>query len=151
MVGIPVILVLCLVFYQDIKQRAVHLFVFMALVCAEIAAKFMKGEQILSIDILLNCFYMLIVITILLVYFRLRFGSWNLLEKGLGLGDLVFWLVVSLYLGFEWFLIWFNLSIVLALIAHFIFRKFSWYGSAYKVPLAGLQAIPLIFIILLNR
>lgn len=151
MIGIPVILVLCLVFYQDLKQRAIHLFVFIALVCAEFAVKYMKGEQLLSIDILLNCSYMLVLITILLLYFRIRFGSWNLLEKGLGLGDLVFWIVTSLYLGFEWFILWFNVSLILALIVHFICRKFSWYGNADKVPLAGLQAVPLMILILLNQ
>lgn len=148
MIGIPVVLVLCLVFYQDLKQRAIHLFVFVALVCAEFATKYLKGEQLLSVDILLNCSYMLVLITILLLYFRLRFGSWNLLEKGLGLGDLVFWIVIGLYLEFELFILWFNASITLALIVHFIFRRFRWYGNADKVPLAGLQAIPLIFLIL---
>ena len=88
---------------------------------------------------------------ILLLYFRFRFGSWNLLDKGLGIGDLVFWLITALYLNFEWFVVWFNASIIIAMIAHFAFRKFSWYGNENKIPLAGLQAVPLIILIILNQ
>lgn len=150
MAGILATLMLCLICYQDLKQRAIHLFVFIALALTFFAAKYWGGIQLLSFDIILNCFYVFILMIIILLYFRMRFGSWDLFKVGLGIGDFVFWLIVGLYLNFQWFVIWFNVSMIFALIGHFVLRRFRWYGNAEKIPLAGLQAMPLIIYILLK-
>jgi len=139
-----IILVLLYVCYQDLKQRAIHLLTFVLLTIVLVGANYWTSGSLVTINFLLNCSYLVILMIILYLYFRVRFGSWNLLDKGLGLGDIVFWFVVSLYLEFYWFVIWFNASMILALLIHFLLREFSWYGNRQKIPLAGLQAIILI-------
>ncbi len=149
MVGVLSILVLCLSLIQDLKQRAIHLFVFIALILAFCFAKYWNDLPIFSIHLILNYSFVLLLIIVILMYFRFRFGSWDLFKIGLGEGDLVFWLLVGFYLDFEMYVIWFNSSLIIALIGHAICRNFNWYGNTSKIPLAGWQALPLILLILL--
>ncbi|MGB3465517.1 MAG: hypothetical protein WBA74_09610 [Cyclobacteriaceae bacterium] len=150
MAGIPAILMLCLVCYQDLKQRAINILVFPALALIFMAVRYLNGDPILSVNIILNCSYVLILVLIILLYFKVRFGSWRLLDKGLGTGDLVFWMVVCLLPDFQYFLIWFNISMLLSLAFHLTMNKKSWYGSTDKIPLAGLQAAVLIIFIIVK-
>lgn len=124
--------------------------VFPALAIALLALRYGTEPSTLSFNFILNCSYVLILVGILMVYFRIRSGSWKMIDQGLGAGDLVFWLVVCLLPEFYLFLIWFNVSIILALVIHLVLRNREWYGNANKIPLAGLQAVVLIIFILID-
>ena len=138
---VPVLLV---IFYQDLKSRAVSLMVFVSLLAAIMLVRFLVDAPFIAVGFLINLAYLTLLMIILLAYFRIRFRSWAILKQGLGIGDVVFWLIITLLLSPQVFLFWFNASLILSLISHYVLRRFSWYGEATKIPLAGLQAVFLI-------
>ncbi len=139
---------LIIVFYQDIKKRYLHLFTILYLLLSIVISNYFTFGYIVSMEIIFNLIYLTVLIGILFIYFKLRFKSWRLIDSGLGMGDVVFWVVISFYLNFTSFLIWFNLSLIVSLVIHFLLKNKLWYGSSKKIPLAGLQSMFLMFFIL---
>ncbi|WKN45347.1 hypothetical protein [Tunicatimonas pelagia] len=65
----------------------------------------------------------------------------NPMKGYLGWGDVLFWLALCPALTPLTFMFFYTSSLVLALLAHFALRRYSFYGNTQKIPLAGLQAI----------
>lgn len=134
---------LAIVFYQDVKYRGVswYLFPLLALVMAwkELndwpLAVYMEsvGINFFIIIIQLGLFY-LISINIR----KRRDGRTGLL----GLGDLLFFGVMAMGIEYSLFPILFTISLVLSLVASFLFFR------GKTIPLAGLQAVFLLVCIL---
>ena len=145
---VPLLLIIA---YQDVKYRAVSILLFVVLFFSVLLVRFLVGMPFISSVTIINIVYIFLLMIILLGYFRIRFKSWAMLKRGLGLGDLIFWMIIAFLLSSQLFLIWFNSTLILALVVHMICSRFGWYGSKEKIPLAGIQALLLIPFLFFNQ
>lgn len=138
-------LLLLFVFYQDYKFRGVSWFLFpiLALLVAYNAA---TGRAWLAYfyEVALNL--SILSIQLVLFYFVAIFRAnkrLNLL-KLIGLGDVLFFIIIALGLKSSLFPFFFTLSLAISLLLAFIFFK------GKTIPLAGLQALTLMIWLFLS-
>lgn len=130
-------IILLLIFYQDIKYRAVtwYLFPWLALSLVSVSQRFELQNS------LINAGFVLSVFIILSIWFSLKDGKIvNLFERHIGLGDLLFLISISAYFSIPAFFFFYLLSLVLIVIGHIIYT-ISKRSKPETIPLAGLQSL----------
>ncbi len=128
--------VLSVIFYQDIKYRAVWWFMFPVLF---LILLILANFNVLNKNYILNFIYILLLLLIVWVY------SWIKLKKitlksaynFIGLGDVLIFFALTPLLPFKSFNIFFVSALIFSLLAHKIFKKYFWYNGE-TIPLAGL-------------
>lgn len=130
------------VFYQDLKERKVTVFLMLGLL---VLGGFLHSQsQLLELFLLHVSINMAVIGCILLILFL--YTKWIMkkqLFEAFGLGDLLFFLIVAVSFPIPTFLVVFSSSLVFALIV-FIALKPSL--KEQTIPLAGFQAL---FVLLL--
>lgn len=123
--------------FQDFKNRAVHVLAFVLLLIGVLYTLYAWGAW-RPIDILLNNLFILINLSGVWLYLKItgRILSWKETTAYLGMGDLVFWWIISLLFPLINYVAFFLASLLIALLlGNFIFR------APRTVPLAGIQAL----------
>ncbi len=149
MVNILIIILslsLALITFQDYRYRAVSWFLFPIAALALFFINFhnVSFEQIL-VNQLSNLGFLCLQFLILLLFFRVRnISSQDILKKQIGLGDVLFFIVLALGLPTTLFILFFVGSLIVSLAAGLILFSKS------TVPLAGLQSAMLLVLITLN-
>ena len=146
--SILLILNLIYITYQDFKERKVYLF---SLLTAAILAVicFYKNTLIINIILhstLLNLSFLLIILLILYMYSKLRLRK--KISETIGLGDILFFLILATGFPTFTFLTIFSSSLVFSFILFIILAPKL---TNKTVPLAGLQSLFLVIVILLNN
>ena len=119
------------VFFQDLKEREVSLWV---LVLSILSAGFLSPLRMEII--LINVLF--ISVQVLAVYTYCRVRNKDSLLKTLGMGDILFFLVPTLLLELPALVIFFIVSLLICVLLSFLFK---W----ETIPLAGIQSICLLF------
>lgn len=143
---IVLILCLCVIVYQDIKERTVSLWLLLVTIFLigflhyqhSVPAQFLP-------TILLNIAIVLIIIFILFLYakFKLKLT----LQDTFGFGDLLFFIAIAVGFTTTTFVVLFSFSLFFSLILFLVVKKKLKHKT---VPLAGLQALFFSLIFLLN-
>lgn len=127
------------IFYQDYKERQVHLF---ALVVFIVFATVLQWHQhlfieIYAIEVLANFLLSLLMLIGVYVYFKLirKKNAVNMI----GLGDLVLFLAYIVSYDTTSFIIHFAIALLVSLLIHLLFQKK--YKKFQTVPLAGYMAL----------
>lgn len=145
-------MVLLLIAYQDIRSRkidvALLVFLFLAII-----GHFWIHQHISYIDIGLNLTFIAINFLAIWCHVSFKNGSMvNPINSYLGLGDFIFWLVIIPLFEFRQFVTIFLLSLIFALGSHLILTRLSMYNSNHhSIPLAGLQGIFILFMLIVNH
>ncbi len=137
---------LLLIFWEDLKFRAVHwpLFPLSFILLFLYRLNGNTWQELLS-HWPLNLIFLFLNMSILVLLFRFKGVSLAmLLKEKMGLGDILFFIVLALILPFPVFPLFFILSIAIALSTGFIWFK------GKTVPLAGIQAICLLTILVMD-
>lgn len=134
------------IFYQDIKERKVYLWL---LILSVLLLGFLHYFNSLvypfMISSLLNSLIIGLVLLILFVYAKLKLKQ--SLLKVFGLGDLLFFVAIAVGFPTLTFVVLFSFSLIFSLVLFLFIRK----GLSVKsVPLAGLQALFFSGVFLLN-
>ena len=141
--GLGVVLV------EDLKHRAVSWFVFpvLAVLFILLAAQTLPfSEAIMNWS--LNIAFIGFQLLFLVGYFSLKERKLSpVVSQYLGWGDICFWLAAAAYFTFAGFIFYFLGSLLVALILHLLFRQLIPLRYSKTIPLAGWQALVLIFII----
>ena len=127
--------------YQDFKQRAVNviLFIVLALLLFGLNLSFGFWEDKYP-HVLANILFLVFQLGVIVVYFRIKTGRWEqVMDRKLGWGDIVFLCCLTLYMPFLNFFLFYAASLFLVLLATLV-RK-SWRDPEKGVPLAGCQAL----------
>jgi hypothetical protein len=127
--------------------RAVTWYLFPILMIGLLSTRLLSGEPfaVISQSALVNIAVVLLILLVLTVYLWLRNGRvLNPTKDYLGIGDILFFGVVACYLSVLNFIIFFNVSLLCAILLYLLFRRVT--KSKY-IPLAGFQA--LVFIVFL--
>lgn len=145
-------MVLLLIAYQDLKSRKVDVILLAVLLLTAISHAWL-AQQVDLIDIGLNFLFIVINCLAIWCYISIKNGSLtNPINSYVGLGDLIFWLDIIPLFEFRQFVTIFLLSLIFALGSHLILTRFSMYNSNHQsIPLAGLQGIFILFMLLMNQ
>lgn len=133
---IPLLLAL---FVQDYRHRTIHVLNLVLIIVGVLVLSY--TEKRLSLHILLaNFSFMVIQLVFLFLYVYIKFKRPALLfKKYIGLGDILFWIVPAVYLGFAEYVFFSLLSYLLILIFFSAFILIS--KRQITIPLAGVMAL----------
>jgi len=136
-----IVLVLALMVFQDFQYRGITWYLFPLLAILLVFSA--KGSFSLF-DAGLNLGFVILIVLLLTCYFSLRNGRLlNILVGFLGLGDILLLACLGVYLPVLLFIFFYAASLLLILVGTGTYLKFR-PTAGYTVPLAGLQAILLI-------
>ena len=144
-----------LIFYQDFKTRSVAWILFPIIAIAGIlySIYYSGSLSILIKNFAINAGFLLLQYFILKIVFQiLKRKERNQLESIIGIGDILFLMVCALFFSLVNFILFYCMSLLFALIFHFLF-KISFNKKSYRktIPLAGFQALFLFIYIFLNE
>lgn len=143
------VLTLFMIFIQDYKDRAVHLFYFITtFALAVVIAVYQK--QVLN-QIIYSVVFLFLNFLCLKLYFKLKKVALpkDLSFGGLAIGDVVFLIVIIPLFDFYNYLIFFVSGMLFSLILHFSVKLFK-KEENQTVPLAGYLALYLLIIIVIT-
>lgn len=137
---IGLLLLLSIITYQDCKERQVYWILFPAAFFLSIAnsLQHITVNQFL-IDTGLNVMMIGILFLFLLIYTKIRFKEQKGLWQLIGLGDLLFFIVLSVNFSMINFLVFSMLSLLLSLGVSVFYKQKT-------IPLAGVQAFCLMLV-----
>lgn len=126
---------LLVIIYQDYKERAVHLLSFTLLLGSILWIKRLEFDLF---QLGLSFCFLLINLMVVFIYLRLRsrIDKPSQIWQYLGVGDVVFWLLIAFIMPFPTFLIFFFTGLFFSSLVALLFLK-----PNQSVPLAGLQAL----------
>ena len=142
-IGVLLIIVLLAIAREDWKERQVSLLWFLALLLVAMGYFYWLGGQISFM--LTNLFFLLLQAALLLAYWLLRYKNLKLIS-GIGVGDLVFMLIIASIFSPLNFVVFYFVSLVISLVAYLLVKQFI-HTKHNTVPLAGLQSMCLIVLI----
>lgn len=136
-----------LIFYQDLKFRAVHWFLFPIL--------FLVSIYYLNLNIgitqaftFLGINLLILMLQLGLMYFYFKFKGVSLSDlftNYIGLGDVLMFIVLCSFCSPLNYIVFFLLSLILSLVGFLLFNAFL-FKKIETIPLAGLQSIILLFV-----
>ncbi|WP_286863318.1 MULTISPECIES: hypothetical protein [Sphingobacterium] len=138
---IAICISLLYVAYQDFKQRAVNVVLFIVLALLLLGLNLSVGFwEDKYPQMLANILFLVLQLGVILVYFRIKTGRWEqIMDRKLGWGDIAFLGCLTLYMPFLSFFIFYASSLFLVLLVTLI-RK-NWRNPDKGIPLAGCQAL----------
>lgn len=144
--------VLCIVTWQDFKYRTIHWVLVVILIAALISREMIENTwYYLGQNFLLNNLFLGIQLTLLSVYFSLKNKKvTNILDKQIGLGDILFLLAISVSFSLLNYVVFLLLGLLFTLLAYAVLLTVR--KSANKqIPLAGLLSMVFVVCIVLDE
>lgn len=125
------------VFFQDSKERQVHWFLFpiIGLLCGVLFYQNTLPELFLT-SVTINFIFVALLIFVVYLYSKIKLK--NALLKSIGLGDILFFLAVSLSFSTVSFIIIFISSLIFSLGLHLFISKNQ---KTVTIPLAGYMSL----------
>jgi len=136
---------LIITFLQDVKDRAVDWYIFPLLLISVVFIRWIEGNSILANtgELLFNSAFILFQISSLFLYLFIKERKLsNIINQYLGLGDILFWVVLAVFLQSVSFLLFYSASIFFIVLMVGVRRVVK--KEIGTIPLAGLQAAILI-------
>jgi hypothetical protein len=146
------IIILLIIFAEDMRCRSVHWFWFPLLAVLLIALNHLEDQttsQMLTSSSL-NVAFLLVQLLLVTIYFSVKRGKMINITKGLlGWGDILFIVTMALYFPFINFIFFHVISLIVVLISWLIYIKLN-SKRHHHVPLAGLQAVSFALLLLIS-
>lgn len=143
---------LLLIFYQDSKYKAVTwiLFPIIALVFL-VFNLYSNPFEVVLLNSVINLGFVAIQLILLTLYFSIKARKMvNIAQQSLGWGDILFLVAVCLLLPPNTFFLFYIVSLILVVLKEIIARLLFAIHSD-KIPLAGLQALLLACLIIIQQ
>ncbi len=130
-----IILLLGLIFIEDMRFRAVRWYYFVVLfVFFSIQFYYQEGQ---IVHVAINLAFIIIQLAIATLYLFLKRLKLSEICQHIGLGDIITWIILTLLFSPINYIIFFILSTLCSLILYFLFKK----PESKLIPLAGLQSL----------
>lgn len=145
LIKIAILLVLLIVFIQDLASRAVYWLLFPVLAALFVTLRFHQDHfSAIWPVVSINIAFLLLQLLIISLYFSIKQRRWtNISLQLLGWGDILFLISLTFYLSTLNYLFFYISSLILSLIIWGLWQLFSSYKNI-QLPLAGMQAFLLI-------
>jgi len=138
---------LTMLFYQDIKERKISVWVLVVGLFLGGILHFLQQTQIVFVSsIVMNITFIALVFGVLCLYAKIILQN-NIFEV-FGMGDLLFFILLAVSLPILSFLIVFIFSLLFSLLVFILTKRKL---KEKTVPLAGLQSLFLILVLLANK
>ncbi len=146
-----IVILLIVLIYQDFTQRAVNwLLLFLLIPCQSGLTCLTIGAEELFFNIGINVMLLAFQFLLLTIYFSLRTRHLtNIINKFIGIGDLFFFIFLSLAFSPFNFILFFILSLLLILIVYAIAMRGKL--EQYKIPLLGNMSIIYLIVLLVEQ
>lgn len=141
-IAVPILLYIA---YQDFKERAVTWFLFPIVFILGIIQVVLANEY--WTEVLMSLSFVMIIFLSLTIYYSIKYRKLHvIIDQELGLGDVLFLLILPLFMSSIYFLTFFVLSnLVAVMVFGLILIK-----ERNRIPLAGVQALMLALVLLLT-
>jgi hypothetical protein len=138
------LVILITISYQDFKTRSINIFLFFILAILLVYSALRNAPlSVVAAFTGLNFLYVILVMLLCSFYLYIRYKSVAIF-KFLGVGDVIFFLVVAFWFNPIQFILFNTVTFIGALALHFFFLKLSKaYNKFSSVPLAGFQSMSL--------
>lgn len=139
--NIIIVLLLITLIYQDFKYRSVWWLIFPILIISQSFLSYLLiGWEELCWNTSVNLMLLALQFLVLTLYFSFRNAKWtNIINKYIGIGDVFFFIFLSLAFSPFNFLLFFVLSLLIMLLTYSLTIKKNL--KKYKIPLLGGMAI----------
>ena len=136
------------VVFTDFKARYVHILTVLALLGVTVARLVWNNTWFQWEYYLINVIFVTLILVISIgVVARRKAIQWR---QVMGAGDLIFLYIVCFWFDTTTFVIYFNVSVVTAMLAHFLLSRLSSYRAETGVPFAGYFAVILMVFTLIK-
>ncbi len=148
--SLPILIVLGFIIYEDFKFRAVTWYLFPLLALLILVEDIVVYISLMSFQVfVINFLFIIIQLITVTLYLSIKNRRWVWIwEQYLGLGDILFFLVLCLFFSSFNLIIFYLGSLLLTVIAVLLLRRI--YPSFIIIPLAGLQSCFLAALIVFN-
>lgn len=137
------IVLLAVIFVQDLRERKMYLFLpFLVLITCGLIAYFKHGS--LNIPTMISS---VLILVFLWIYVRIRFKSTRLFKDYFGLGDALFLIAISPLFTLQHYFWFIAISSLFSLLLFIVVRQFKRINS---IPFAGYVSLVLCTLILTN-
>ena len=150
LIRVLILIVLLVVFIQDLKSRSVYWFLFPEIVGLFFAISLLQRRSFSEIlqPAGMNCVFLFIQLLLVSAYFSIKNRRWvNITNELLGWGDILLLLSSAFYLSVLNFLFFYIISLIMSLAVWLIWQILSGKKDT-KIPLAGLQAVGLVLFLM---
>lgn len=136
--------------WEDIKNRQVHIWWYGILLIGLFGRGILEHSvEELPQMILLNLAFVFLLLILITIYFSIKKKQVvYLFDTYLGWGDVLFFMVLTVYVDLETYIVFTIVSLLVAILFSPIF--FYLQGKSKHIPLAGVQAICLIAVLLMK-
>jgi hypothetical protein len=141
---------LLLIFYQDLRYRAVYwiLFPMVLIALLVLVAQQQPQWKELLFNSSYNLAFLLLQFLLLFLYFSLKMRRWvNLTQGYLGWGDILFLLCIAFYLSPANYFLFYLISLLLIVFTTLLIVAFK-AKKQIQIPLAGLQSMFFVLLLL---
>ena len=148
LVLLKIICICCLltIIAQDFRERKVYLFLLIGLAIVMALFYYLKSDtQLYLSNISMNLTVLLVLMGILFLYSKFKLKQ--ALNTTLGLGDILFFIIIAISFPIATFLVLFSCSLIFTLLLFLLLKPSI---KDKNVPLAGLQALFFLLIFSLN-
>ncbi|AZI24064.1 hypothetical protein EA772_01415 [Pedobacter sp. G11] len=147
-----IIMVLGMMFYQDLKYRGIYWWLFPLLFLGLFAhSVFVSGCMNVLMISLWNSSFVLLQVFLLTLY--ISFRKWkltNIFEGYFGIGDLLFLISIACAFSVVNYVMFYIVSLLLCILLTLLL-KYNKNHSGEKIPLAGYQSLMLIGVLLFDK
>jgi hypothetical protein len=148
-----VIVVLAVMSLRDFISREIEVYYFLLMaVAVPVYCLQRTNAATFLVNVLVNMLQLVLLIVCVTVYYRVRngIGAGNFFSTKLGTGDLLFWILSTPLFTPVNFILWMVCSLLFSLVVYGCMLLVSTKRLA-TVPLAGLQAVMLIIVLILDQ
>lgn len=139
---ISTVLVLLLIFIQDLKHRAIH--ILLPVVLFAIGLYQFYTAHLDWYSLICNAFFLVLTFAGLYMYLMLKNKKLIAnLSGAIGLGDILFFIAVLPFFGLHNYILFFITGLIFSMICFGVFRL---YKKSKMIPLAGLLGLYMIII-----
>ncbi len=148
------ILIVCLLIItiQDFKHRAISWYILPVMFLAFLfkSFSFINCHQVLKFGII-NLSFIIIQFVLLTIYMSIKNKKMtNIINSYIGVGDLLFFLVLSLAFSPVNFIVFYIISLLFTLLFYALYNAIL-RNTSSQIPLAGMQSICLIIVLLCSQ
>ena len=135
---LPMLLGCCFISYQDFSQKLIHVGSVLLLAVGVFIFRISEYKIVFQ-WFLINSFFLIALSICLYLYFRIRRGEKQIVNKYIGLGDVLLFLIFCFAYNLHNYVMFILFSCVLGLL-YWIFVSFVSNKKNVKIPLAGIMA-----------
>ena len=137
--------------YQDFTQRSVNRFLLFSLIFCQSGLTYLTiGKEELFFNAGVNAMLLILQFLLLTIYFSLRVHHLtNIINKFIGIGDILFFIFLSMAFSPFNFILFFIVSLLPVLIIYAVAMRSKL--KQYKIPLLGNMSIVYIMVLIVEQ